>query len=194
MTKRTNHRSFADTARLIAGANGGTAPQWLVEGLEYLSCLVDDDGDWDLLYRTVGQMRDAIDVLVQWLPLLELPQLGGTSSDVRMVIPALKRFKTRLDRVEVPKGRRPNVHDEFCAAIILEAWKLVHGKIEPRSERLYEACYAYLWACTGKAKAEWKNPVKWRTPVKRALANELFPRDFARKVLTGYKQEFGGPK
>ena len=59
------------------------------------------------------------------------------------LIPALEHFRSR-----------PNIGRAMCAAAIVGAWTLVHGKAQPRSERLLEACNMYwgVYRRTGEAR------------------------------------------
>ena len=65
----------------------------------------------------------------------------------------------------------------ICAEVIVEAWKLIHGKAEPRSEKVYEACEEYWQACGGPA-SDLNN---WRRHVEKASAKNANP--WIREVL-----------
>jgi hypothetical protein len=161
---------FADVARIIAN---GDPPAWLLQGLEYFSAdlrpskiEVDDK-------RIIKDMKAAADTLLKYLPAYQALPFGVKAPDqVVAVLDALPWIKEDLERLSQDrKGRKPNTADEICAAVVVEAWKLVHGKVERRSDRLYEACYEYWWASTGE-REDWKDPIKWRRPVERAIAHD----------------------
>jgi len=92
---------------------------------------------------------------------------------------ALPLVKKDLDRLAKKRiGRRPEVQREICAAVAVEAWKLLHGKAKPRSDEFLEACRDYWRACGGKQIGEWDLLENWRRPVERALAtNHLWIKD-----------------
>jgi hypothetical protein len=50
--------------------------------------------------------------------------------------------------LENPKrGKKPDLSRHLCAAVCREIWGKVHGKPQPHSPKLWEACEAYWVAC-----------------------------------------------
>jgi hypothetical protein len=95
---------------------------------------------------------------------------------VKMVLDGLPGLKAELDTLSRKGvGRSPNVQREVCAAVIMEAWRIVHSKVEARSDRLYEACNRYWTECGGAPVGDIDN---WRRTVERALkADHKWIRD-----------------
>ena len=61
---------------------------------------------------------------------------------------------------------------EFCAAVVLEAWKHLHGKAQVRSEKLYAGCQAYWQACGGQARGRGDDLQNWQRTVEAASEYE----------------------
>ena len=140
---------FTKVARMIAG---DPAPEWLESvldhyGREYISAR---ERERVPVEGIVQQIKDAADTLLEWLPRLQYG-LGGHqfSPDVPVVLDALARLKPDLDRLrsKKPDHRSPDVRRQFCADVIVEAWRFVHIEVQPYSEKLYDACAAYWLAC-----------------------------------------------
>jgi hypothetical protein len=161
---------FLDVARRIAK---GDPPQWLLIGLNHFGGSIGSDTSElrDQLKKTVEQMRDAAGVLLRWLPIYQNLGFGiQCPDDVTVVLDALPRIMKDLERLNQERsGRRPNARREICAAVIVEASKLLHGKAEHRSLSLQLACNDYWRACGGEPIGEIEDPENWRRPIKRAL-------------------------
>src|SRR5262249_190387 len=78
-------------------------------------------------------------------------------------LPLLKKDLDGLTKKGV--GRRADVQREVCAAVVLEGWKIIHGKAEPHSNDLRQACSDYWQAC-GASPDDRDN---WRRHIERAL-------------------------
>ena len=76
-----------------------------------------------------------------------------------------------------------DVRREICAAVIIEAWKLLHGEAEPRSESFEQACADYWQACGGEEIGETNDPSNWRWSIERAL-KKAEGYQWVNKVLT----------
>jgi hypothetical protein len=171
LLQRNPNASFADVARKIAK---GDPPKSLVLGLTQFS-----NGNWTVTSdenrrfdTMIQRMDDAAGVLLRGLPMWEhLPFGLQCPDDVAVVLDTLPRIKKDLNRVAKQKqiGRRPNAQREICAAVIVEAWKIIHGRPKLRSDQLLEACSDYWRACGAKQIGGWDNPENWRRTVKRAL-------------------------
>jgi hypothetical protein len=104
---------------------------------------------------------------------LNLPYGIEYPEDVAVVLDALPRIKKDLDRLDQKQiGRRPDAQREICAAVIVEAWKIIHGRAKPRSLKLEQVCSDYWRACGGEQIGGWDDPENWRRPIKRALETD----------------------
>ena len=74
-----------------------------------------------------------------------------------------------------------HVERQVCAAIVVEAWTLIHGKAQPRSDWLYRACNEYWQACGHEYRSE-----GWRRDVEDAINN---PQEWVRDVLIWHKTQ-----
>jgi len=173
---------LADVARRIAN---GETPDWLLVGLERFSGLVgsgrrtDKEEKW--LLSRLEQMHDAADLLIKNLPFYAcLPAGLKMPDDVIVALDVLPRIKADLARAQKRRrgGRRPNVPRRVCAAVVVEAWKLIHGKVEPRGIALAEACNEYWQACGGEYRGE--DIENWRRDIENAVSD---PQLWIQKVL-----------
>jgi hypothetical protein len=173
---------FYDVARIVAKGN---PPEWLPIALEHFSPGIGEDlGDYNwLIKKTV----DAVDHLLRYLPALEHLGLGlaGERKDVRAVLALLPEIKKDFERgMRKGTGRKPDLERINCAAVMIEAWKLLHGNAEPHSEEFRAACGGYWKACGGKEIGE-GDPANWRRPIESALAMD---QEFIRKIMTAIVQ------
>jgi hypothetical protein len=173
---------FLGVARRIAK---GEPPLWLLIGLTHFSRGIGTDTS-DVRERfknTIEQMHDAAGVLLKWLPIYQHAGYGlQCPDDVTVVLDALPRIKKDLERVNKQGlGRPPNVRREVCAAVVVEAWRLLRGKAELRSEELYEACSEYWRACGGGEIGETDDIENWRRPVKEG-SNHIWVREILEAV------------
>ena len=170
---------FAGVARSIAQ---GDAPKWLVVGLTYFSPGIGSDDTPDVDINTVvEQMQGATDTLTKCLPIFGGGAFGlPCPEEVAIALHVLPRIKEDLDQLAVKRmGRPPNAERDMCAAVVATAWKLLHGKVEPQSLRLQEACGEYWQACGGKQIGEWDLAENWRRPIERAAtADYSWVEDF----------------
>ena len=164
---------FNGVARSIAKGN---PPKWLVVGLTHFSGGIGGDDiskkDRRSIDNIIGQMKGAVHTLMTWLPAWGNLAYGFECPEyVALMLYALPRMKKDLD-IHAKKriGRRPNTQQEICAAVVIEAWKLLHGKAEPQGLKLQQACSDYWRACGGKQIGGWDEPKNWRRPIERALA------------------------
>jgi hypothetical protein len=174
---------FVDVAQRIAK---GEPPLWLLISLNHFSGSIGTDASGERKHfgNVVGLMNDAASVLMRWLPIYQHAGYGlQCPEDVTVVLDALPRIKRDLDRLNKQGlGRPPNVRREICAAVVLEAWKLLHGKAEPRSGQTEQACKDYWQACDGSEIDDHENDREWnwRRDIKRALTTD---HQWIRKIL-----------
>ena len=146
-------------------------PEWLTRALAYFGPGITSMRDpFDIGERFV-RMRDACDTLMKGLPAyLHMPfdlQTEETEA-AKLVLQLLPTIKENLDQFTKSRsGRKPIVSRIICAAVIVEAWKLLHGKVERRSNKVYEACEVYWQACGGPA----SDIENWRRLVEKVSAN-----------------------
>jgi hypothetical protein len=143
---------FVATARLI---DNGSASEWLTLGLAHFSEFIAEEpipsDEKARLMQMIGRMHAAADYLIKWIPSLYHTALLDFPDDVAVALQALPRVKRVLAKaMNAPTragGLRPNVQRTTCAAVVVEAWRIVHGEPEPESPKLWEACNAYWLAC-----------------------------------------------
>jgi len=148
---------FANIACIIT--KGAPPPDWIVDGLQHFSDGIGGgnhlprDVSHEDYRRIIGEMLDASDTLIKYLPAFQRMPFGvQCPPEVAVALAALPKVRATLKRAEpAPRtGRRPQTRRQICASVIVEIWKLVHGKAEPRSDHLYEACNEYWRACGNK--------------------------------------------
>jgi hypothetical protein len=181
--QRTPNSKFDGVASSIAK---GDPPDWLVLGLQHFSGGIGVDvskKDRRSIDTILKQMQGAVHTLTTWLP--AWVQLGygyQCPEHVALMLYALPRIKEDLDvAAKKQTGRRPDVQREVCAAVVIEAWKIIHGRAEPRSLQLEQACKEYWLACGGKPRGKEDDPENWRRPVKQALVTDHI---WVRQVLS----------
>jgi len=169
---KPNHK-FDGVARIIAK---GAPPEWLVDALEHFSDGIGKDASDVPVFRIIERMQDAVHVLITWLPAFQHLPYGWKCKEVAVALAVLPRIKKDLDRLaklKTSKGRRPDAQRLICAAVVVRAWKIIHGKAEPRSEKLLQACRDYWRACGGEqiGREDFKGTSyeNWRRPVERTL-------------------------
>src|SRR5215467_13163183 len=159
---------FDGVARSIAK---GPPPEWLVVGLTHFSDGIGVDTSDVPLHTIIERMQDATDVLMTWLRAWTQLGYGRECPEyVAHILYGLPRLKEDLDsHAKKQIGRRPNTQQEICAAIVIEAWKMLHGPHRGRSDEVLKACSDYWRACGGKQIGETDDLDNWRRPVERAL-------------------------
>jgi hypothetical protein len=179
---------FVSVARIVA--KGKAAPEWLAIGLEHFSGFVGGgrvpSKEYEQYEKIIERMHDAADKLIKFLPIYaNLPAGIQCPSDVATALDVLPRIKKDLARAlqnQRSGGPRPNVQRWVCAAVVVETWRLVRGKPEPRSQYLLEACNEYWRACGGKSRGS--DIENWRRDAERAIIDN---HEWIRKTLTTLK-------
>jgi hypothetical protein len=171
--------SFDAVARAIANGN---PPDWLVPALEHFKAFVRgkplSNKEWQRAWKHSEQMRWAADVLIKDLQRIFK---DVSSPDVATAIKVLTKTKNFYqERPRTGGGHRPNERRLVCAAVVVEAWKLVHdGNVEPRSKEVLEACADY-WAACGHEERDAEN---WWRDTNHAVAE---PDQFVQQILAAY--------
>jgi hypothetical protein len=110
-----------------------------------------------------------------------------TPDDVNAVLHALPRILKDLKRVQSRRsGRRKNVQRQVCAAVIMECWKLIRGKAQPRSLQFQEVCGAYWKACGGVEIGETNDPENWRRLAEHAAKTD---NEWIKQLLLAARNE-----
>jgi hypothetical protein len=164
--------AFVEVARKIAR---GEPPIWLLIGLNHFGTPEDGrelkPGEFK---PVVEQMQQAATTLLRWLPIYQhLPFGIQCPDDVTVVLDALPRIIKDLERLNRRRtGRNRIITREICAAVVVEAWRMIHGKAGPRSEGVQEACKEYWRACGGEEIGETDDIENWRRPLELAIAHD----------------------
>jgi hypothetical protein len=156
---------FEGVARSIADP----APEWLPIALAHFGQWI--GGDNVRLFDILDQLLRATEVMERCLPTFTHMALNVECPEpVKMVLSGLPGLKAELEKINQRRiGRKPDAQRQFCAAVIIEAWELLHGKTQSRSEKLYGACSEYWRVCGGKEIDSTDDTENWRWTVKQAL-------------------------
>ena len=176
--------SFIAVARLIAKGNSESAsdpPAWLVPALEHFRDFVGSKRssyeDYQRAWKHTEEMRWAADVLIKDLQRIFA---GVSSPDVTNWIEVLTKIKNLYrERSHTGGGQRPYAQRMMCAAVVVEAWKLIHGNVEPRSKDVLVACAEYWQACD----QEERDAENWWRDTEAVVAN---PYEVVHDILTLY--------
>ena len=141
-----------DVAKLITK---GPPPDWLVDGLDHFSGFVGGDAASSIEKKEdkkkLLHMQDAVRYLMKTLPAFTRLGLGAHSPDAGVALVVLPKIEKLLAyAIDAPTrkgGQNPNIPRKFCAAVVVEAWRIVHDKPEPESPKLWTACNEYWQAC-----------------------------------------------
>jgi hypothetical protein len=115
-------------------------------------------------------MHDAADTLIYGLQMFQrMPSMEFVSKeDAYIAFDVLPRIKEALVlQTHRAPNRPPNIQRQSCAAVVVEAWRLVRPKLQPRSLKLYTACDEYWQVCSGEVRG---SANYWREDVERAIA------------------------
>jgi hypothetical protein len=142
---------FAEAATIIAKC---PPPQWLLLGLDHFSTFV---AGQPITTKVANELRPIFEKmhrelkhLIKWLPALQRMPLLESPDDVAVALDVLPRIREAVAVVaNSPRKKRPNVPHKTCAAVVVEAWTLIHGRPNPLPDQLRSACQAYWEACGG---------------------------------------------
>jgi hypothetical protein len=183
--------TFTDVAALIAK---GPPPEWLVLGLDYFGNFVRDKpfsrAERKQTQTIIKRMYDSALYLRKNLLLFRYLVPGQTAApkDVALALVVLPRIEKLLamsmDALKPPSGggKEPNQPRKQCAAVVVEAWRVVHGKPEPESDKLWTACNDYWRACGGEYRGS--DVDTWRQDCRDAVANN---HEWIRQTLSVLK-------
>ena len=180
---RPKHDHITISARDFSGvANCITEqpPKWLPVALAYYAKWLPTEGNVVDISNIVDRLQCAVKDMEQWLPIWDQMAFDiKCPPDIKIIMSALPGLKKELDRLN---GRGPglplNMNQETCAAIIVECWRLIHGKPQPRSEKLYSACKEYWRALGGGERGKENDIDNWQRSVRRAIdADHKWIRD-----------------
>ena len=187
LTERND--GFTAVARIIAK---GDPPEWLMLGLEHFRGFVGSEQvtskEYQQFNRTLRDLDYAARLLIKKLPAFNVAweiyfgaqPVGKTA--VTTALEVLPKIRAQLAPFKPPRrgGRRPNAQRRYCAVVVVEAWKLIHDRVNPRSTEVLQACSEYWQAC-GHEERDVEN---WGRDAKSAATN---PEKFIRDILTTYK-------
>jgi hypothetical protein len=170
--------SFDAVARTIAQGN---PPDWLVPALEHFRGFVGgkplSNKEWQWAWKHSEEMRRAADILIKDLQRIFK---GVSSPDVATAIKVLTKTKSFYqERPRTRGGHNPHAPRLVCAAVIVEAFRLVRGNVEPRNKEVLETCADY-WAACGHEERDAEN---WWRDTNHAVAN---PDQFVQQILAAY--------
>jgi hypothetical protein len=123
-----------------------------------------DDRKTDPTPRQIYKAAETLSRALPWYNLVCRAQI-----DVAATLATLGAIKTDRDLAiaikPVGRGRPLEAQRHLCARIVVRLWKQVHGKVNPRSEKLYRACHAY-WRASGREPID--DISNWRINVEEA--------------------------
>ena len=167
--------NLVNVARSIAR---GPPPEWLMPCLQLfrndLSIKSNLPPDY-VRYHFRGRlerMLQAIEVLEKDLPIFLALPFGFRNKSAEIIYGSLPGFKSDLEaaiRGTRQLGRKRNMDEGVCVAVIWECWKGIHGEVQPRSDAFKQACDDYWQACGHDSKGDVKN---WRRVINRASASD----------------------
>jgi hypothetical protein len=161
--------TFVDVARIIAK---GSPPDWLVRGLEdfslYFRLPKGDPDDLEIEKNMLKAARYLDDWLQIYLRLSEPPwnfeypeaeAVENLSIALFEVIELLEKDINDLPRRA--GGPKPDRRRLICAAVIGEAYRLLHEQLEPYSQHLQQACEHYWQACGNEPTGQYGYRRNW---------------------------------
>jgi hypothetical protein len=166
--------TFEDVASKIAN---GKTPKWLLIGLNHFSKFIRPESkltskeDREIDKR----MLEAAQYLMKWLPVyayleefgFECPDCVDTASNALHEL--IEILEKDISEAPTGPGAKPNIQQRICASVVVEAWRLIHKEVQPRSMALEETCIDY-WSACGRELTDKKNePENWRHAIKYVL-------------------------
>ena len=138
--------------------------------------------------KKVALAYDATDRLIKFLPqaFSRLPYGVRYPDDVAIALSVLPKIKERLAKsMNAPRrkgGQKPNVPRKVCVDVVIEAWRIVHGKPKPESPELWTACNEYWQACGREYRGS--DVDTWREDCRDAVANK---HEWIRQIFLALK-------
>jgi hypothetical protein len=129
----------------------GSSEEWVIARLRQNATLVgfrsgtDDDDVERLLLQSALHLQNWLPMYVRAAEMIgeEYPFcIDDVTTPLEELIPFLARH------ILQPKDGRPqDARLRLCAAVCLSIWRVVHGREQPYSEKLWAACETYWVAC-----------------------------------------------
>jgi hypothetical protein len=181
--------AFEDVASKIAN---GKTPKWLLIGLNHFSKFIRLEPELTTKeYREIDErMLEAAQYLTKWLPTyydlekefgFECPDCVDTVSNALHEL--IEILEKDIIEARTGVGRKANIQQRICASVIVEAWRLIHDEVKPRSKLFLDTCIAYWLACGRELTDEINDPDNWR----RSVDYVLDEGEGVREVLERYK-------
>jgi hypothetical protein len=159
---------FIGVAHFIANP----PPEWLPIALAHFAVWLGPDfGKGMELSDIVEPLQRATKDMERLLPYFEaMPFERKCPPAVKAILAALPELNAELEKLSHRRvGRKLEGGREICAAVVVEAWRLIHGKPGRRSDRLYGACKEYWRICGGDEIGATDDIENWRRSVERAI-------------------------
>jgi hypothetical protein len=131
--------TFVEVARGIA--KGKSPSDWLAKGLEHFSKFIRTPELKSKEYREIDErMLEAAQYLTKWLPIyydlekefgFECPDCVDNASNALHELTEL--LEKDISEARTGFGRKANIQQRICASVVVEAWRLIHRKVKPRS-------------------------------------------------------------
>src|SRR5262245_9749316 len=177
--RRVNQTTIEGTTFLdVANKITSNPPKWLLIGLNHFSKFIRLEPELTSKeYREIDEhMLEAAQYLTKWLPIyydlekefgFECPDcVDNASNSLHELTEILEKD---MNQARTGVGRKANIQRRICASVVIEAWRLIHGKVKPRSRGLSETCIDYWLACGRELTDEINDPENWRLSVQEAL-------------------------
>jgi hypothetical protein len=157
-----------DVAHMIAK---GPPPDWLAPGLahfheHFLSKFVSIDNEGEIEQRMLSCAKYLEQHLPMYIYLSEDPYNFDYLDYVDTALISLYEVIQLLEKdiASIPTragGPKPDLRRPLCAAVCAEAYRIIHGDVEPYSLQLQQACEAYWVACGNSETGAWGEPKNW---------------------------------
>jgi len=181
--------AFEEVASKIAN---GKTPKWLLIGLNHFSKFIRLEPKLTSKEaREIDErMLEAARYLTKWLPTyydlekefgFECPDCVDTASIALHELTEL--LEKDINEAQTGVGRKANIQQRICASVVVEAWRLIHGKVKHRSRALLDTCIDYWLACGRELTDEINDPENWR----RSVHYVLDEGEGVREILERYR-------
>lgn len=167
---------FTNVAHILA--NGKPLPKWLIQDLErespLIACRKSVPGDEDEDRALLAAVKDLERRLMWEVHVHDIIEKKWPGLPAPMILDETMNKLTELaqyleDQLRPPRkgGQTPDSRRRVCAGVCADAWRRLHGEVQPFSVRLWQACEEYWQACghpetstSGRLK-NWEPFLKW---------------------------------